>query len=115
MPLSQGLRAKVEPLGRAKSEVLDEDVGALDETTQYLLGVLLLEVEGEGLLGAVEPDEVAREALDGTVVGSSEVSHLGALDLYYSGAEVGELARGEGRGDRLLQKDDRDAFEREHP
>jgi len=110
MPLSQGLRAKAEPLGRARSEVLDEDVGVLDEAAQYLLGAILLEVEGEGLLGAVEPDEVAGEALDGTVVGSGEVSYLGALDLYHSGAKVGELARGERRGDRLLQRYDRDVF-----
>jgi hypothetical protein len=53
---------------------------------------------------------VAGEAVDDGVVGAGEVPRSGTLDLYDPGAEVGELAGGEGGCDGLLQGDDRDAF-----
>ncbi len=110
VPLPQGLCAEAEPPGRARREVLHEDVGPLDEAAQDLLGAVLLQIQRQGLLGAVEPDEVAGEAFHRPVVSAGEVPHFGALDLDHAGAEVGELAGGEWRGDRLLQGDDRDAF-----
>jgi hypothetical protein len=45
---------------------------------------------------------VARQAVHGLVVAAGEVAYPGALYLYDPGAEVGELAGGEGGGDRLL-------------
>ena len=57
---------------------------------------------------------MAGEALDGGVVGAGEVPYLGSLDLYDPRAEVGELAGGEGGGNRLLQRDDLYALERHH-
>jgi hypothetical protein len=114
MPLPQGLRPETQPPGRARREVLDEDVGLFEQACQDLSCALLLEIQGQGLLGVVEPDEVAREPLHRGVVGAGEVPRLRSLHLYDPRAEVGELAGGEGGGDRLLQSDDRYTFERAH-
>src|SRR5215208_4020749 len=102
MPLPQDLCAEAEPPGRARREVLDEDVGPFDNAGQYLFGPVLLEIQGQRLLGAVEPDEVACKALYGSVVSAGEVPHFWTFDLYDARAEVGELAGGEGGGDCLL-------------
>ena len=105
MWLGQGgdlLFPETEPPRGAGGEVLHEDVGLRHELAERLLGVFLLEVEGEGLLGAVEPDEVARHAVDGPVVGSGEVAGAGALDLYDPRAEVGELAEGKVGGEEPI-------------
>ena len=83
-------------------QVLDEDVGPFDNAGQYLFGPVLLEIQGQRLLGAVEPDEVACKALYGSVVSAGEVPHFWTFDLYDARAEVGELAGGEGGGDCLL-------------
>jgi hypothetical protein len=42
MPLPKDLRAEAEPTGRARRQVLYEDIGLLDELTQYLLRPFLL-------------------------------------------------------------------------
>ena len=110
MPLPKDLHAEPEPPGRAWRQVLYKDVGLLDEPTQYLLSAFLLKVQRQRLFRAVKPDEVAGETFDRSVVATGKVPYLRALDLYHSGAKVGELPRGERRGDRLLQGDDRDAF-----
>lgn len=47
----------------------------------------------------------------GGVVGAREVAAVGALDLDHPGAEVGELAGGEGGRDGLFDGDDGDAGE----
>src|SRR3712207_6509632 len=114
MPLAQGLRPEAEPPGSPRGEVLDEDVSPLDEALQDLPRTLFFQIEGNGLLCAVEPDEVARETPGGPVVGAGEVPGTRTLDLYDPRAEVGELAGGEGSRDRLLQGDDGNAFERQH-
>jgi hypothetical protein len=71
----------------------------------------VLEVERDGLLGAVEPDEVARQPVHGGVVVPGEVSPAGSLDLDDAGAEIGELAGRERRGDGLLARHDDDPVE----
>ena len=77
-------------------------------------GVLgFLDVGDEALLAAVEPDEVARQAIGGTIVAAGEVA-LGALDLDDAGAGVGEAGTAVGRGDRLFERDDEQAVERAH-
>jgi hypothetical protein len=43
-------------------------------------------------------------------VAAGKVAYARALYLYDPHAEVGELARGERGGDRLLEGDDHDAF-----
>src|SRR5215207_6367497 len=114
MPLPQGLRPEAEPPRRTRREVLDEDVGLFDDVVQYLFGPVLLEVKGHGLLGTVEPDEVAGETLYGPVISAREVTDLRAFDLDHPRAQVRELAGSEWRCHRLLQGDDRYAFERQH-
>ncbi|CAM5681067.1 hypothetical protein SALBM311S_05868 [Streptomyces alboniger] len=46
--------------------------------------------------------------MDGRVVAAGEVALTGPLHLDHPGAEIGELAGGEGGGDGLLQADHRD-------
>ena len=48
----------------------------------------------------------------GVVVVAREVTALGPLDLDHPGAEVGEVAGGQWHGDRLLDGNDRQSFER---
>ena len=49
-----------------------------------------------------------------SVVGAREIAHARALDLDHARAQVGQLAGAERRRDRVLQRDDGDAFERSH-
>src|SRR5215210_3299913 len=104
--------AEAEASGRDRGEVLDEDVGSGHEAAQDLLGLVLPQIQGQRLLGAVEPDEVAGHAHDRFVVTPGEVPYAGALDLYDPRTEIRELAGGEGGGDRLLQGDDGYPFKR---
>src|SRR5207253_608900 len=57
---------------------------------------------------------VRRGSLDGRVVGAGRVAAARALDLDDPRAELGELTRGEGAGDDLLERDDGDSLERSH-
>src|SRR5690606_992811 len=72
----------------------------------------VLEVEGEGLLGAVEPDEVAGLTVHGGVVAAGGVAAARPLHLDHPGAAIGALAGGGGGGPGLLQTDHRDARQR---
>ena len=63
--------------------------------------VLGLEVEGEGLLAAVQPDEVARLAVHVPVVAAGEVA-LGPLDLDDASAGIRQPGGAIGSGHRLL-------------
>ena len=74
----------------------------------------VLDVERQALLAAVRPDEMRREAAHAAVVGAREVADTRALDLDDPRAEVGELPRAERRRDRVLERDDGDAFEGKH-
>ena len=104
--------AQAEPRRRAGRQVLHDDVGLLHDQALEDPGRLgMLHVEREAFLGAVGPDEVRRQAAHALVVAAGEVARAGALDLDDAGAEVGQLAGGEGRRDRVLQRDDGDAFE----
>src|SRR5574337_1296033 len=52
-----------------------------------------------------------RLAVHTLVVAAREVAAAGALDLDHARAQVGELARGKGRGDGVFEGDDGDAVE----
>ena len=110
----QRLGAQPQARGRAGREVLDEHVRALDEPGEDLRGFGVLHVEREAFLGAVEPHEIRRLAFDRLVVVAREIADFRALDLDHARAEIGELARSERRGDRLLERNDGDAFEWKH-
>src|SRR6478672_4436610 len=74
----------------------------------------MLHVEGEALLAAIGPHEVRRQATHALVVAACEVPDAGAFDLDDACAEIGELSRGERRGDRVLERDNGDAGKRSH-
>ena len=111
---SQDSGPESKPPCRARREVLDEDVGSCEQPVHDPAGALFFEIEGHGLLRAVEPDEVAGEPFGDGVVGAGEVPASRALHLYDPRAEVGELAGGEGGRYRLLQGDDGYAAQRQH-
>ena len=111
-PGAQRPGVEPEPVRRAGREVLHEDVRPVDQLRHHLARLGTLEIEGQRLLRAVEPDEVARQPLDRRVVAAGEVADDGALHLDDPRPEVGELPRGERRRHRLFQGDDRHAVER---
>ena len=74
----------------------------------------MLDVERQALLRAVGPDEVRGQAAHALVVAAREVADAGTLDLDDAGAEVGELAGGERRGDGVLAGDDGDSVQGLH-
>jgi hypothetical protein len=73
--------------------------------------LLVLEVEGEAALAAVEPGEPGRAAVDDAVVIAGKVAFAAPFDLDNIGAEVGEVASAERRRDGLLKADDPQAGE----
>src|SRR5581483_9433416 len=72
-----------------------------------------LGVEGDRLLAPVQPDEVAGLAAHGRVVSAGEVAGSRPLALDHPGPQVSQLPGGERHRDGLLQRDDRDAIERQ--
>lgn len=108
---AQRRRVQPEAGGGALCEVLHEHVCAVEQPVQDREAARVLQVEGDRLLAAVAPHEVRGEALRGGVVGAGEVAAVGALDLDDPGAEVGELAGGEGGGYGLFDGDDGDSVE----
>lgn len=68
--------------------------------------LLVLEVERDAALAAVQPGEPGRVAVDNAVVIAGEVALTAPLDFDDIGAEVGEMAGAERRRDRLLEADD---------
>jgi hypothetical protein len=111
---AQRAGGQAEPVGGAGREVLHEDVGAPQQPVQERDVVRILQVDLEGLLGPVEPHEVAGLPVHRLVVPPREVSGTRSLHLDHPGAEVGELPGGERRRHRLLDADDGDPFERPH-
>jgi hypothetical protein len=114
MVLAKPSGRQAEAVGGTGREVLDEDVGAFQQPPEDLPLARPLEVEGDGLLAPVEPDEMARHAARRRVVPTGEVPAVRALDLDHSGAEVRELPRRERRGDRLFEGDDGHTVQGKH-
>ena len=111
----QPVEPEAEAGGRAGRQVLHHDVGLVQHQPFQRLGAVgVLDVQRHALLGAVGPDEVRGQPADPGVVAAGEVAGAGTLDLDHAGAEVGELAGGERRGDGVLEGDDGEAGERLH-
>ena len=110
----QRVEGKAQARGGSRSEVLHEHVGALEQPFEHDRRLGVLQVERQALLRAVRPDEMRGQPAHALVVGAREVAHARTLDLDHARAEVGELARAEGRGDRVLEGDDGDAVQRAH-
>ena len=100
--------------GRPRGQVLYEDVRPAEQPRQHLSGLGMLDIERKRLLRPVEPDEVRRLALHRRVIRACEVTHTGALDLDDAGAQISQLSGREGRGHRLLEREDGDPLERKH-
>src|SRR3954469_19208305 len=71
---------EAESLDGTRSEVVKEDVGAVEQPRQHLTSGVGLQVERDRLLAAVEPDEVAREPADSVVVAACEVAAVDAFE-----------------------------------
>jgi hypothetical protein len=97
---------------RAGREVLDEHVGFGEDAVQQRGVVRVFDVGDQALLAAVEPDEIAGQAVGGLVVAAREVA-FGALDLDDARAGVGEAGRTVRRRDRLFERDDQIGRERQ--
>jgi hypothetical protein len=116
--MSQTIRLGVrepEARRRAGGEVLHEHVGLVeDQPLEHALRFGMLHVEREALLRAIGPHEVRGEAAHARVIAAREVADTGPLHLDHARAEIGELPRRERCRDRMLEGDDRDAFEGLH-
>ncbi len=83
--------SQTQPRGGARREVLNEDVRGGDQLVEHAATGGHREVQGDGLLVAVDPDEVTAHAPDLRVVGPSEVTVSDALDLDDAGTHVGQV------------------------
>jgi hypothetical protein len=92
-------------------EILHEHIGLCEHGRQQCLVVRLGEIEHHRFLAAVEPDEIARLPGGHIVVAAGEIAFR-TLDFDYPRTGVGQTARAHGRGDRLLERHDENAFER---
>ena len=97
----------------ARREVLDDHIGVGAQALGDLTPGIVLEVEADAALAAIEPREPRRRAVNDAVVVTREVALTLALYLYDVGAEVGQVSRSKGRRDRLLKGDDADASQGE--
>jgi len=96
-------------------EVLHNHVGLLDHLDQDVLGLLVLEVQHDPFLVAVEADEVAAEVLvhlPGKRPELAGIVPVGRLDVDDLGPEVGEDHRRRGGGQHVTQVNDSDTFQR---
>ena len=71
----------------------------------------MLEVERDRLLAAVQPDEIAGEAVHIAVIAAREIA-LGPLDLDDPRAGIGQPRRAIGGGHRLLDAHHQQAVQR---
>src|SRR5262249_44167363 len=102
-------RRQAQSVGRAGREILDEHVGAGEQRGETARAVLAFHIKLDGLLAAVQPDEVTRLAAYCLVIVASEVASTGSLDLDDACTEVSKLPGGERRRYCLLQRDHGDA------
>ena len=89
------------------------DIGASHQPPQHVERLGSLEIECQRLFRPVGPHEVTGQSLDGVVVRAREVTDTRAFDLDDAGTEIGQLATGERRGNRLLDGDDEKTVQRE--
>jgi len=105
--LDQGV--KPETLDRARGQVLHEHVGLRHEFLQDRARRRMLDVEGQALLRAVGPGELARHPVHHIIIIAAEIAFAGPLDLDDPRTPVGQMPAGERCRDGLLQRDHGDA------
>ena len=97
-------------LDYARSEILGEDVGLLDEVAQHLLAARILEIERDGALVGVQQHEiVAVGILAFRRCAAALLTALGIFNLHDVGAEPGERLCDRRAGFKLRKIDDFDA------
>ena len=101
MPRAQGLRAEAELRRRTGREILQEHVGPRDHPVQQRCVRRVLEVEDDGLLAPVEPDEIGRKSVHRAVVVARNIAAR-PLDLDHPRAGIGQLGRAQRRRRRLV-------------
>ena len=107
--LVQSVPAVAQLLHRAGAEVLDHDVGLLEQLLEDLAVGVALEVEGDAFLAAVDRGEIGRLAVDEGTVGTGVVATLGRFDLDHPGAHLGHQQGAVGSGQDAGEVDDDDA------
>ncbi len=85
----QRLPAVAQLFHRAGPEVLDHDVGLLEQLLEDLAVGIGLEVERDALLAAIDRGEIGRLAVDEGTVGARIVATLGRFDLDHPCAHLG--------------------------
>ena len=110
---TQFVRPQTQTVCRPGGEILDEDVGTVDQTAHDRTALRGLEVDRDRLLAAVEPDEMRPGAVHDVVVTAREVAAVDAFHLDHPRAEVGEIAGGQRRCNRLLDGDDGESLQRQ--
>ena len=102
-----------EPIHHAGPEVLHEDIALSREIERHPLACRVLQVDGDALLVAVEPDEEgAARRLSVFVKPAHVVAGDRVLDLYDRGPQVGELLGREGSRDDAREIEDLHALQR---
>ena len=105
---TQCLNRKAKLCQRAWLEILNENIRPGDKRRKQRAVVRAGKIDGDGLLAAVEPDEIGRLALGHSVIAARKIA-LGPFQFQDTRASVRKARGGEGRGDRLLQRDDKHA------
>ena len=113
MLLPQRFGPEAQPRRRAGREILDEHVGLRDHPVQQRGVSRILEVEGDGLLAPVEPDEIGRLAVHHRIVVAREIAAR-PLDLDDPRPGVGQLRRAQRRRHGLVDGDDENIGEGVH-
>ena len=96
-------RIETRARGRAGRGVLYEYVGARDHAVEQRLVPILLDVERDRLLAAIEPDEIARKPQPGAIVEAGEIAFR-PLDFDHPCPGIGQPAGTQRRRDRLFQR-----------
>ena len=114
--LLQRLEVDPEPLGHSRTEVVHDDVRGLGEAEERPVAPVVLEVERDASLVAVQRVEVRALAADAaTGHAPREVWPLGRLDLDDVRAEVAQEQRAVGAGQHVREVEHPEAGEREQP
>ncbi len=107
----QALPPEIELFHAPRTIVLDEHVGAGEQAMKDGAVVLVLEIERDALLAAVDRQQIARLAVVPGTDLAREISSVGMLDLDDAGAEVAEDQRADRAGEHAREVDDRGAGE----
>ena len=92
-----------EPFHRACRQVVNENIRSRDQPPQRRR--VLLHIQHDAALPAIEPREIRRQSVQRTVVMPRRIA-LRPLDLDHLRAHIGQLPRTERRRHGLLQRDD---------